>query len=46
MMETLMGVAVFHETLTVWTVLGIVCVLGAVALLAGGKETDGAKQRA
>ena len=46
MMETLMGVVVFHEALTVWTVLGIVCVLGAVALLAGGKEADGAKQRA
>lgn len=46
MMETLMGVVVFHEALTVWTVLGIVCVLGAVALLAGGKDADGAKQRA
>ena len=46
MMETLMGVVVFHEALTVWTVAGIVCVLGAVALLAGGKEADGAKQRA
>ena len=46
MVETLMGVVVFHERLTVWTVLGIVCVLGAVALLAGGKDADGAKQRA
>ena len=46
MMETLMGVVVFHEALTVWTVAGIACVLGAVALLAGGKEADGAKQRA
>ena len=46
MVETLMGVVVFHETLTIWTVLGIVCVLGAVTLLAGGKDADGAKQRA
>ncbi len=46
MVETLMGVVVFHETLTIWTVLGIVCVLGAVVLLAGGKDADGAKQRA
>ena len=46
MMETLMGVVVFHEALTVWTVAGIACVLGAVALLAGGKEANGAKQRA
>ncbi len=44
--ETLMGVVVFHEKMSVWSVLGVVCVLGAVMLLAGGKEADGAKQRA
>ncbi|MBQ3548606.1 MAG: DMT family transporter [Oscillospiraceae bacterium] len=30
----LTGVVFFHETLNVWTVLGIVCVLGGVVLLA------------
>ena len=44
--ETLMGVVVFHERMSVWSVLGVVCVLGAVMLLASGKEADGAKQRA
>ena len=32
--ETLVGIFVFHEALNVWTVLGVGCVLGAVALLA------------
>jgi len=31
-------VLVFHETLDAWTVLGIVCVLGGVILLAGGEK--------
>lgn len=44
--ESLMGVVVFHEKMTGWMILGVACVLGAVMLLAGGKETDGAKQRA
>ena len=44
--ESLMGVVVFHERMTGWMILGVACVLGAVMLLAGGKETDGAKQRA
>ena len=35
----LLGVLVFHETLDAWTVLGIVCVLGGVILLAGGEKT-------
>ena len=30
----LTGVVFFHEVLNVWTVLGIVCVLGGVVLLA------------
>ena len=34
----LLGVLVFHETLDAWTVLGIVCVLGGVILLAGGEK--------
>lgn len=46
MVETLVGVVVFHEAFTLWTALGIACVVGAVALLAGGKDADGAKQRA
>ena len=36
--ETLVGVTVFHEALTVWTVLGIGCVIGCVALLAKGDQ--------
>ena len=44
--ESLMGVVVFHERMTGWMILGVACVLGAVMLLASGKETDGAKQRA
>lgn len=32
--ETLVGIFVFREALNVWTVLGVGCVLGAVALLA------------
>ena len=32
--------------MTGWMILGVACVLGAVMLLASGKETDGAKQRA
>ena len=37
--ETLVGVFVFKEALTVWTVLGVACVFGCVILLAreGGK---------
>ena len=40
-METLVGVFVFKEALTVWTVLGVACVFGCVILLAreGGKKT-------
>ena len=34
--ETLVGITVFHEALTVWTVLGVGCVIGCVALLARG----------
>ena len=34
--ETLVGAAVFHETLYLWTILGVGCVLGSVALLAKG----------
>lgn len=34
----LLGVLVFRETLDAWTVLGIVCVLGGVILLAGGEK--------
>ena len=44
--ESLMGVVVFHERMTGWMILGVACVLGAVMLLASGKEADGAKQRA
>ena len=44
--ESLMGVVVFHERMTGWMLLGVACVLGAVMLLASGKEADGAKQRA
>ena len=38
--ETLVGVFVFHEALTVWTVLGVTCVFGCVILLAreGSRE--------
>ena len=36
--ETLVGVTVFHEALTIWTVLGIGCVIGCVALLAKGDQ--------
>ena len=36
--ETLVGVIVFHETLTIWTVLGIGCVFGCVILLAKGDK--------
>lgn len=32
--ETLVGITVFHEALTVWTVLGVGCVIGCVVLLA------------
>ncbi len=32
--ETLVGVIVFHEVLSIWVVLGVVCVLGGVVLLA------------
>ena len=40
-METLVGVFVFKEALTVWTVLGVACVFGCVILLAreGGNKT-------
>ena len=44
--ESLIGVVVFHERMTGWMILGVACVLGAVMLLASGKEADGAKQRA
>ena len=34
--ETLVGIIVFHEALTIWTVLGVSCVFGCVILLAKG----------
>ena len=37
-MAALNGVVLFHEVLSVWVVLGIVCVLGGVVLLAGDTE--------
>ena len=40
--ETLVGITVFHEELTVWTVLGVACVFGCVILLAGGDEKPAA----
>ena len=43
-METLVGVFVFKEPLTLWTVLGMSCVFGCVILLA--RETkEEAKQK-
>ena len=36
--ETLVGILVFHEALTVWTVLGVGCVFGCVILLAKGDK--------
>ncbi len=36
--ETLVGILVFHEALTIWTVLGISCVFGCVILLAKGDK--------
>ena len=36
--ETLVGVFVFKEALTVWTVLGMTCVFGCVILLANGDK--------
>ena len=36
--ETLVGVFVFKEALTVWTVLGMACVFGCVILLANGDK--------
>ncbi len=47
-METLVGVFVFKEPLTLWTVLGMSCVFGCVILLAreGARETkEEAKQK-
>ena len=37
--ETLVGILVFHEALTIWTVLGVSCVFGCVILLAKGDDT-------
>lgn len=42
----LSGVLLLDETLDAWTVCGIVCVLGGVILLAGGKNKNGATNRA
>ena len=44
--ETLVGITVFHEALTVWTVLGVGCVIGCVALLAreGRHEREAAAE--
>ena len=44
--ETLVGITVFHEALTVWTVLGVSCVIGCVALLAreGRHEREAAAE--
>lgn len=36
----LVGVLIFHERLSLWIVLGIVCVLGGVVLLAGEKQHE------
>ena len=36
--ETLVGIFVFHEALTIWTVLGVSCVFGCVILLAKGDK--------
>ena len=35
----LTGVVFFHETLSIWTLLGVCCVLGGVILLAKGDDT-------
>ena len=35
----LTGVVFFHETLSIWTLLGVACVLGGVILLAKGDDT-------
>ncbi len=40
--ETLVGIFVFHEALTLWTVLGMACVFGCVILLA--REGEQAKE--
>lgn len=45
-MEALVGVVVFHERLSLWTVAGVVCVLGSVVLLAGEKGASGDKKTA
>ena len=37
----LLGIAIFHEKLNVWILLGIVCVLGGVAILAKEDGADG-----
>lgn len=39
------GVVLLDETLSVWTVVGIVCVLGGVILLAGGDKQRGEAAR-
>ena len=45
--ETLVGVFVFKEALTVWTVLGVACVFGCVILLAReGNKAPMAKEEA
>ena len=35
----LTGVVFFHEALSIWTLLGVCCVLGGVILLAKGDDT-------
>ena len=45
--ETLVGIFVFKEALTVWTVLGVACVFGCVILLAReGNKAPMAKEEA
>ena len=38
MVAALTGVVFFHETLSIWTLLGVACVLGGVILLAKGDD--------
>lgn len=38
-MAALTGVVFFHEALSIWTLLGVCCVLGGVILLAKGDDT-------
>ena len=40
-MAAILGIVIFHEQLSAWAVLGIVCVLGGVVILAKEDEADG-----